>query len=564
MFENLKIKQRLKKAFAIIVVISSIAGVLGALAMIVTMNRYQHALTNYGFSQGDIGKAMTVFTDVRSATRGIIGYNDPDLVDGLITTHDEKKQAFLEYWEVVGETVVSSKEKELYDQVNEQIQQYWELDQQAINTGKVDMEEKRMQAQELMQNQVAPLYNEIYDTMRELMNENVREGDSLSSILNIMGFIFLLIIVGVIVLAIIIATRMEHAISQGIAAPLDALAKRLETFAQGNLSDPFPTLNSKDEIADMIHSANEMAEKLSFVIADTGEVMSQMANGNYNITSKNPDMYQGDFEQLFLSIRNMKTQMVQTLRSIEESSRQVSAGAANLADASQNLAEGATEQAGAVEELQATITNITSNIEQAAEQAQESYEQARKYANEADNSRAEMKAMVDAMARISDTSNKIGNIISEIEDIASQTNLLSLNASIEAARAGEAGRGFAVVADQIGKLAADSAKSAVNTRDLIDKTLVEIEKGNTITRTTADAFNQIIADMESFADIAENTMEKANSQAESLEQIGKGIEQLSGVVQGNAASSEENTAISVNLAEGAAKMHDRVNIFKLF
>jgi methyl-accepting chemotaxis protein len=115
MFENLKIKQRLKKAFAIIVVISSIAGVLGALAMIVTMNRYQHALTNYGFSQGDIGKAMTVFTDVRSATRGIIGYNDPDLVDGLITTHDEKKQAFLEYWEVVGETVVSSKEKELYD-----------------------------------------------------------------------------------------------------------------------------------------------------------------------------------------------------------------------------------------------------------------------------------------------------------------------------------------------------------------------------------------------------------------------------------------------------------------
>ena len=115
-----------------------------------------------------------------------------------------------------------------------------------------------------------------------------------------------------------------------------------------------------------------------------------------------------------------------------------------------------------------------------------------------------------------------------------------------------------------GLLAADSAKSAVNTRDLIDKTLVEIEKGNNITRTTADAFNQIIADMESFAEIAQNTMEKANSQAESLEQIGQGIEQLSGVVQGNAASSEENTAISINLAEGAAKMQDRVKIFKLF
>ncbi len=528
MFENLKIRQRLKKAFAIIVVISSIAGVLGALAMIVTMNRYQHALTNYGFSQGDIGKAMTVFTDVRSATRGIIGYNDPDLVDGLITTHDEKKQAFLEYWEVVGETVVSSKEKELYDQVNEQIQQYWELDQQAINTGKVDMEEKRMQAQELMQNQVAPLYNEIYDTMRELMNENVREGDSLSSILNIMGFIFLLIIVGVIVLAIIIATRMEHAISQGIAAPLDALAKRLETFAQGNR-----------------------------------EVMSQMANGNYNITSKNPDMYQGDFEQLFLSIRNMKTQMVQTLRSIEESSRQVSAGAANLADASQNLAEGATEQAGAVEELQATITNITSNIEQAAEQAQESYEQARKYANEADNSRAEMKAMVDAMARISDTSNKIGNIISEIEDIASQTNLLSLNASIEAARAGEAGRGFAVVADQIRQLAEQSTKSAVDTRDLIEGSMQEIKEGNQAADSAAASIEIVVDGIGKIAESSRSISEISKDQANAMDQAEQGVNQISEVVQSNSATAEESSATSQELSAQAISLDELISKFIL-
>ena len=132
-----------------------------------------------------------------------------------------------------------------------------------------------------------------------------------------------------------------------------------------------------------------------------------------------------------------------------------------------------------------------------------------------------MNDLLKEMEHITEISKEIGNIITDIEDIASQTNLLSLNASIEAARAGEAGRGFAVVADQIGKLAADSAKSAVNTRDLIDKTLVEIEKGNMITRTTAESFNQIIADMESFAELAENTMEKANSQAESLEQISR-------------------------------------------
>ena len=160
--------------------------------------------------------------------------------------------------------------------------------------------------------------------------------------------------------------------------------------------------------------------------------------------------------------------------------------------------------------------------------------------------------------------NKIEEIVDIVQNVASQSNLLALNASIEAARAGEAGKGFAVVADQIGKLAADSANSAVNTRELIDKTLVEIQKGNEITITTAEAFNQIISDMNSFAEMAQNTMEKANTQAESLEQIGQGIEQLSGVVQGTAASSEENTAISINLAEGADKMNERVKRFKLF
>ncbi len=211
-----------------------------------------------------------------------------------------------------------------------------------------------------------------------------------------------------------------------------------------------------------------------------------------------------------------------------------------------------------------TIDTVVDMAEDTAKETQNASARVKASANKANEEKEKMNELLTEMEHITEISKEIGNIITDIEDIASQTNLLSLNASIEAARAGEAGKGFAVVADQIGKLAADSAKSAVNTRDLIDKTLVEIEKGNTITRTTADAFNQIIADMESFAEIAQNTMEKANSQAESLEQIGQGIEQLSGVVQGNAASSEENTAISINLAEGAAKMHDRVNIFKLF
>ena len=272
----------------------------------------------------------------------------------------------------------------------------------------------------------------------------------------------------------------------------------------------------------------------------------------------------GDFSELKTSLLYILKRFNSTLTEISNLAEQVSSNASEVENASKSLADGATEQAGVIEELNATIDTVVDLAADTAKETQSASARVKASADKANEEKEKMNDLLMEMEHITEISKEIGNIITDIEDIASQTNLLSLNASIEAARAGEAGRGFAVVADQIGKLAADSAKSAVNTRDLIDKTLVEIDKGNNITRTTADAFNQIIADMESFAEIAQNTMEKANSQAESLEQIGQGIEQLSGVVQGNAASSEENTAISINLAEGAAKMQDRVNIFKLF
>ena len=563
MFENLKIRARLKKAFTMIVIVSSIAGVLGAIAMLITMTQYKSALTNYGFSQGDIGKAMTVFTDARSATRGIIGYQDEDLINSLITTHEEKKQAFTEYWTAVGETTVSQTEKDLYQQVNEKVNNYWDVEARAIEMGKTTDTAASKQAQQMMVDEVAPVYEEAYSLMKDLMNENVNEGDSLATRLNIMAVIFLAVIVAVIILAVSMATKMGHTISEGIAKPLGELADRLKTFAKGDLTTPFPTVNSKDEVAEMVETAREMAGNLSFVISDTGEVMNQMANGNYVVSSSNPNMYQGDFEQLFTSIRNMKAQMIQTLRSIEEASKQVSAGAANLADASQNLAEGATEQAGAVEELQATITNITSNIDQSAEQAEEAYQQAKKYANEADNTREEMKAMMEAMARISDTSTKIGNIISEIEDIASQTNLLSLNASIEAARAGEAGRGFAVVADQIRQLAEQSTKSAVDTRDLIEGSMQEIKEGNKAADSAAASLENVVDGIGKIAESSRSISEISKDQANAMDQAEQGVNQISEVVQSNSATAEESSATSEELSAQAISLDELIGKFIL-
>ena len=134
MYKNLKIQERLKKCFTVVTLLASIAGVIGAIMMLIISTQYKHALTNYGFSQGDIGKAMIVFADARSAARGVIGYNDTDMIATMKQIHDEKKQKFDDYWAIVANTCVTGTEKDLYEQANTLVQQYWDAEAQAMET----------------------------------------------------------------------------------------------------------------------------------------------------------------------------------------------------------------------------------------------------------------------------------------------------------------------------------------------------------------------------------------------------------------------------------------------
>ena len=560
MFENLKIRNRLGKAFRIIVTTCSIAAVLGVVMLIVTMTLYKNALNNYGFSQGDIGKALVAFTDTRSATRAIVGYDDDSLISQMSDTHDERKATFEQYWEIVDEVTTTSKEQEIYDSIDAKLEDYWTTEQKAIDTGKTTDPGQSAKAQNIMIDEVAPLYDEIYSGMRDLMNTKVTEGDHLADTLSVVTLIFIIIIAVIIIVSILVSSKMGVSIAKGISKPLVALENRLSTFAQGNLHDPFPEVKSNDEVASIAATSTEMAETLNAVITDVGVLMEGMANGDYTIQSEHSDKYVGDFEQLLTAMRGMRDAMVHTIQMIGEASSQVSAGSMNLAE---SMAEGATEQAGAVQQLQATITDITSNIEQSADQAQIAYDQAKQYAAEAEDSSAEMKAMVDAMARIDETSKKIGNIISEIEDIASQTNLLSLNASIEAARAGEAGRGFAVVADQIRQLAEQTTKSAVDTRDLIEGALQEIAEGNAAADHAAESIGNVVNGIQQIAESSKHISDVAKTQANAMDQAEQGVNQISEVVQSNSASAEETSATSQELSAQATSLDELVGKFIL-
>lgn len=374
------------------------------------------------------------------------------------------------------------------------------------------------------------------------------------------GSIILTVVLGVVSLNFSIVIRKT--ITKNMLRPIKQIQKASADLKAGNL-DVDITYESPDELGQLANDFKDACATLHAMVEDTGVLLDQMANGDFTISEDNKSKYVGSFVEQFESMHQLGSQMSETLEQINVASEQVAQGSGQLSCGAQALAEGATDQAGAVEELTATVENITEVANNNAAAAEKSYETVREAAEHAGQSREDLKRLTEAMQRIDATSKEIQNIIGSIEDIAEQTNLLSLNASIEAARAGEAGRGFAVVAEQIGKLAGDSARAAVNTRDLLGKSLQEVENGNVITEKTVEALNQILETMNRFADTAKGSSESSREQADMLRQVEQGIEQISSVVQSNSASAEETSATSQQLSAQSDELKTLVGKFKL-
>lgn len=430
---------------------------------------------------------------------------------------------------------------------------------------KLSRDNKQAEAAKIMIGSAYESYMSFVKQLNTLHDDFQVELDNAKTLANICTIIIFIVIIVTGIAIAVVATVIGKIITDSITEPVQQIDAAVASLRKGELSNiEMLTYESDDEFGDTIRMLKEAMNILSDYVREISQEVKLMAQGDLTRNGDDITPFLGDFSELKESLVYILKRFNSTLSEISGIAEQVTHNAKEVESASKSLSDGATEQAGVIQELNATIDTVVDLAVDTAKETKNASERVKASANKANEEKEKMNVLLTEMEHITEISKEIGNIITDIEDIASQTNLLALNASIEAARAGEAGKGFAVVADQIGKLAADSAKSAVNTRDLIDKTLVEIQRGNSVTITTAEAFNQIISDMDSFAEMAENTMEKANAQAESLEQVGQGIEQLSGVVQSTAASSEENTAISINLSEGADKMNERVNRFKLF
>ena len=560
---ELKIRERLSKSYLQVIFIASISAIVGIIALLVMTRMYNNALNNYGFSQGDIGKAMTAFSGARSEVRAAVGYMDEDIISDAKDTYYTRKDSFQQYLDDIESSMVTQAGKDAYNQIVKDLDGYWDLSDQLIEEGSTTDQEISKKVQRREADELGPAYQVVYNDLKNLMNIYVQKGDQIESVLAVMEIIAVIIMIAVIILSILSGRRYGNQIADGISKPLQQISERLKTFAEGDLDSEFPEHDAKDEVAEMIETARKMADNLNVIISDSGKLLNEMADGNFAVATEHEERYTGKFNDLLIGIRNMNRKIDESLRQVEETAEQVSLGSGNMAEAAQSLAEGATEQAGAVEELQATIADITANVEHTAADLQKSHADARKYADDADHSREQMHAMVEAMQRISESSMKIENIISELEDIASQTNLLSLNASIEAARAGEAGKGFAVVADQIRKLAEQSAASAVSTRELIEGSIHDVEEGNKAVVLVSETLDEVIKGINDIADTSKSLSENSQSQATAMEQAEQGVNQISEVVQSNSAMAQETSATSEELSAQAETLDNLVRQFTL-
>ena len=375
---------------------------------------------------------------------------------------------------------------------------------------------------------------------------------------NTIMLIVLMIVIALITLAIIIV--ISHRLVKKYIKPIDEVVAVADQLAMGDFSVSIER-NYNDEIGQLADKFGNMSERLSAIIKDLTRGLKEMASGNFNISPNVEHI--GDFKDIEVALVKVIKDLSSTLSEINHVADTVASNASQLSDGAQAITEGATDQASSVQELQSTIANVSDQVDMNAHNANKANKMAEAVGHQIIESNNQVQQIVSAMEVITENSKQISSIINTIDEIASSTNLLALNASIEAARAGEEGRGFAVVATQVGNLAAQSADAAKSSGELIIQAINAVEEGKKI---VDDAAAKLMESVEKTKELVENINQisiASEQQAESLKQVSEAANQIAAVVEENTAMAEESSASSEELASQADRLKELVGVFKL-
>lgn len=361
-------------------------------------------------------------------------------------------------------------------------------------------------------------------------------------------------------IAIVLRIRTTVAFSKKeLLTPIVKVSDQLKELAGGHFVNNMDLVEDDSEIGNMVGAINFMNRNFTNMITELSAVLEKMGQGNYNVELTQE--YVGEFEKIKDSMIKIITDTKETLKGIQNVAHEIGSGSEQLAQAATDLAEGSTVQASKISETTAMIDSMAESIESKAKEAEETAQISKEAAKVVHNGNIKMQELKEAISRISDCSKEIHSIIEVIEDIAGQTNLLSLNASIEAARAGEAGRGFAVVAEQVKNLAEQSTQAAGETTRLIQNTIDAVEKGMVIADETEASMTEVMEGAKGATAKMIQMAEGLSKEVESVRQIDENIAHVAEIVDSNSAASEETAAIS---EEQSAQIQTMVQMVEQF
>ncbi|MDE7254519.1 MAG: methyl-accepting chemotaxis protein [Acetatifactor sp.] len=378
----------------------------------------------------------------------------------------------------------------------------------------------------------------------------------------------ILIIVLIVVLTVVFGFVLERLaklqLTSGINpmfSPLEELAANVSKISKGELDYVFHVDEQSQEVNALSIALNDTMKGLQHYISEITNTVTSISekNLNFNITGD----YAGDYEKIEIALIDIVKVLNESFAEINEQAATVLQYSADLSETSESVAHVATMQSESVMNASREMKNLTDDMEKIAELAASIKENTDNVNERLSVGNAEMNELVVAIDEIARCYDEIAGFVTEINAIASQTNLLALNASIEAARAGEAGRGFAVVAGEIGTLSANSSQASAKIHDVIAHSLVSVERGKELVART----DKTISDSADFSanntQIVDEIVSFVGTQKNSADDISASITKISEMVEDNAASAEENAAISSNLGECAQMLMNTIAEFQL-
>lgn len=512
-------------------------------------------------SNGETVTLVTLSTPIVDENGKFMGVANCDINAEYLLNLDYRKGNFNKAYYYIttgdGKSIVHSLGKDRYNKLPKEVEQNPKIVSAIAENKAVNLE---IRDSDLSSGKAFAIYSPISFPEADVNWSTafvVDKGEAMGTVLSITIPVILISALGLSVLVIISKIMIKKAL-----APVDNVVEMANKMGACELKDQeYKIVNTNDELGMLSGIFADTAKTVARYMQEISDSLHQISKGD--LSRELHSDFKGDFDLIKRDINAIISSLNETFMRMREIALQVAESAADFKYTAQEMGQGAVEQAASIEELVSRISEVTNQVAENASNVREINTKADKVGEELQSSNEQMHQLLEAMKNITDTSAKIGNIIHTIEDIAFQTNILALNAAVEAARAGNAGKGFAVVADEVRNLASKSAEAAQNTKDLIQNSMLSVQEGAKYANATAESLQVAVDNAKCINYTITEISQKTGEQSLALDEISRGITNISNIVQSNAAMAQENAETSQNLASQADMLKSNINEFKL-